>query len=78
MVGSDLERILWNLRAAIADRTYVYNSNFTAQFPPARRVEDVWQDNLDILLEQPVDDHVSDKPHNNGISEEESKPKKSK
>lgn len=73
-VGSEPERILGNLTAATTDSTPITETVFAAQFARARRVDDLWWDELDVLHEQAMDDHVENQLDSDGIDEDEAMP----
>lgn len=68
--GRELERDLWNSRAATADSTPVNGADFTAQFTPNRRIDGFRRNNLDELPEQTVAECVEFQLQHEGIGKE--------
>lgn len=70
-VSTEPKRILTNSGTATADSTPITEADFAAHFARARRTDDLWSEEFEILPEQAVDNNVEDKLHNDGIEKEQ-------
>lgn len=66
-IGSKFGRILRTLMATNADSTPTNRAEFVTQFTRAGRVDGVWRDGLDVLLERVVDRDVEEEPQQEDI-----------
>lgn len=73
-VGSELKRILRNTRTASAHCTPILDDGFGTQLARVVRINGLWWDNVDVMLEQAVNDHAEDETLDDGIGKEETMP----
>lgn len=69
-VETEPERILRNSRATTADSSPINEIDFLTHFTRISRVDDLWSDNLNILPEKAVRNHVENKNRGEGIKNE--------
>lgn len=70
-VGTESRQMLWKSRAATTDSTPTNEAYFSAQFARARPIDGLRRGIIDLLPNSGLGEHIEDKPHNDGINEEE-------
>lgn len=69
-VDSEPEYLLRNSNAATVERRPINKADILARFVLARRVYDLGRDNLDVLADHFMDQHVEYEPRHDRIDEE--------
>lgn len=77
-VGSEPERILWNLSVVSAESTRLIDADVLTQFVRAQPADDLWRKELAVLPKQAVHHYREDESYSEGINEAEPMQKKFK